>query len=114
MASFIPGIAGHGARGKKLKKLIKVSLVDDNEYDRLHLKRIGEQSIGFTVRSGKPTRPSISAIITPHYGPAMTVWSAGGSWMSPAEPSRRIVRETVTTARCSTGRPGQPDRWSEP
>jgi len=51
MASFIPGIAGHGVRGKKLKKLIKVSIVDDNDYDRLLLKRILEQSVGFTCAS---------------------------------------------------------------
>jgi len=51
MASFIPGIAGHGVREKKLKKLIKVSIVDDNEYDGLSLKRILEQSVGFTCVS---------------------------------------------------------------
>jgi len=51
MASFIPGIAGHGVREKKLKKLIKVSIVDDYEYERLVLKRILEQSVGFTCAS---------------------------------------------------------------
>src|SRR6267378_8225819 len=51
MASFIPGIAGHGVRGKKLKRLIKVSIVDDEEYERLLLKRILEQSVGFTCVS---------------------------------------------------------------
>src|SRR6266496_6371326 len=51
MASFIPGIAGHGVREKKLKKLIKVSIVDDDEYDRLLLKQILEKSLGFTCAS---------------------------------------------------------------
>ena len=51
MASFIPGIAGHGVREKKLKRLIKVSIVDDYEYERLVLKRILEQSVGFTCVS---------------------------------------------------------------
>jgi DNA-binding NarL/FixJ family response regulator len=51
MASFIPGIAGHGVREKRLKRLIKVSIVDDNEYDGLSLKRILEQSVGFTCVS---------------------------------------------------------------
>ena len=51
MASFIPGIAGNGVREKRLKKLFKVSIVDDVEYERLLLKRIWEQSIGFTCAS---------------------------------------------------------------
>ena len=47
MASFIPG----PGVGGKLKKLIKFSIVDDIDYDRLHLKRILEQSVGFTCAS---------------------------------------------------------------
>jgi DNA-binding NarL/FixJ family response regulator len=37
--------------GAQLKKLIKVSIVDDDEYDRLLLKRILEKSAGFACAS---------------------------------------------------------------
>ncbi len=47
MASFIPGIG----TARKLKKLIRVSIVDDNIDDRLLLRRILEQSVGFSCAS---------------------------------------------------------------
>ncbi len=50
MASIIRGIPEHGVL-PKLKKLIKISIVDDYEYERLVLKRILEQSVGFTCAS---------------------------------------------------------------
>jgi DNA-binding NarL/FixJ family response regulator len=47
MASFVPDIG----TARKLKKLIRVSIVDDNVDDRLLLKRILEQSVGFSCVS---------------------------------------------------------------
>src|SRR5947207_10420010 len=47
MAAFVAG-AGVDC---KLKKLIRVLIVDDNDYDRLQLRRILEQSVGLTCAS---------------------------------------------------------------